>query len=268
MATTSWRSTAAVEVDQWFWPLFKSDTPVLPRTDVVREYADSVQLGLVFSIKVPNSITLTHHYRKYKGAVLVVNPHFLSTGLMARFLQAIEPLGDHIGPLMCQFEYLNRQKMANLHRFLELFEVFRGGLPTGLRYCAEIRDPNWLRAEYFEYLAEHHLGHVFLQGYYLPPIFGCTGRTRKNWPARWSHPPTRQRPERDGRAYRQPLGPDCRAEGRRTGQTGENGSRPAPAQPRHLHQRQQPLRGFRTQDHREIRGVAGRSGPVMTPQDI
>lgn len=24
----------------------------------------------------------------------------------------------------------------------------------------------------FDYLAEHGLGHVFLQGYYMPPIFG------------------------------------------------------------------------------------------------
>ncbi|KGO35181.1 MAG: DUF72 domain-containing protein [Desulfoprunum sp.] len=166
------RHYTTVEVDQWFWSLFKSDTPVLPRAEVVREYADSVPPGFVFSIKIPNSITLTHHYRKDKTAPLVANPHFLSTGLMERFLQAIEPLGEHIGPLMFQFEYLNKQKMAGLHHFLELFEVFRQGLPGGYRYCVEIRNPNWLRGEYFDYLAEHGLGHVFLQGYYMPPIFG------------------------------------------------------------------------------------------------
>lgn len=161
-----------VEVDQWFWSLFKSDMPVLPKADVVREYAASVPPGFLFSIKVPNSITLTHHYTKGKGATLVPNPHFLSTGLMTRFLQAIEPLGDHIGPLMFQFEYLNKMKIAGLHHFLELFAVFCQGLPDGYQYCVEIRNPNYLRAHYFDFLAEHGLGHVFLQGYYMPPISG------------------------------------------------------------------------------------------------
>ena len=70
-------------------------------------------------------------------------------------------------------------KMAGLHRFLELFEVFRQGLPEGYRYCIEIRNPNWLRGEYFDYLAEHGLGHVFLQGYYMPPIFGVYWQYRE-----------------------------------------------------------------------------------------
>ena len=166
------RQFSTVEIDQWFWSLFKSNTPVLPRDDVVREYAASVPPGFIFSIKVPNSITLTHHYSKGKGVAFVPNPHFLSTGLMARFLETIEPLGDHIGPLMFQFEYLNKMKMGGLHSFLELLEVFRQGLPEGYRYCLEIRNPNYLRAPYFNFLAEHGLGHVFLQGYYMPPISG------------------------------------------------------------------------------------------------
>ena len=173
------RHYTTVEVDQWFWSLFKTDMPVLPRADVVREYAESVPPGFLFSIKVPNSITLTHHYSKEKGAALVPNPHFLSTGLMERFLQAIEPLGEHIGPLMFQFEYLNKLKMSGLHHFLELFEVFRQGLPEGYRYCVEIRNPNWLRDEYIDYLAEHGLGHVFLQGYYMPSIFGVYWQFRE-----------------------------------------------------------------------------------------
>ena len=173
------RHYTTVEVDQWFWSLFKSDTPVLPRADVVKEYAASVPPDFLFSIKVPNSITLTHHYSKGKGASLIPNPHFLSTGLMARFLQAIQPLGDHIGPLMFQFEYLNKLKMSGLHHFLELFEVFHQGLPQSYRYCIEIRNPNWLRGEYFDYLAEHGLGHVFLQGYYMPSIFGVYWQFRE-----------------------------------------------------------------------------------------
>ena len=32
------RRYSTVEVDQWFWSLFKSDTPLLPRAEVVRKY--------------------------------------------------------------------------------------------------------------------------------------------------------------------------------------------------------------------------------------
>ncbi len=167
---------STVEVDQWFWSLFKRDTVVLPRAEVVREYAESVPPGFIFSIKVPNSITLTHHYNKKKNAPLIPNPHFLSTELMEKFLQTLEPLGDHIGPLMFQFEYLNKNKMASLGHFTAMFEVFLQGLPAGYRYCIEIRNPNYLKDEYFEFLADHHLGPVFLQGYYMPSIFEVYGK--------------------------------------------------------------------------------------------
>ncbi len=165
------RHFTTVEVDQWFWSLFKGDTAVLPKAEVVKEYARSVPPGFTFSIKVPNSITLTHQYNKNKNAPLIANPHFLSTELMAKFLQTIEPLGEHIGPLMFQFEYLNKNKMASLNHFIEMFKVFRQGLSDGYQYCIEIRNSNYLKNDYFDFLAEHYLGHVFLQGYYMPSIF-------------------------------------------------------------------------------------------------
>ncbi len=162
---------STVEIDQWFWSLFKGNTVVLPKPEVVKEYAASVPSGFLFSIKVPNSITLTHHYNKNKCTPLVPNSHFLSTDLMGKFLQTLEPLGDHVGPLMFQFEYLNKNKMASLDHFMETFEFFLLGLPMGYQYCIEIRNPNYLRDEYFDFLAERRLGHVFLQGYYMPSIF-------------------------------------------------------------------------------------------------
>ncbi|MEE4242996.1 MAG: DUF72 domain-containing protein, partial [Desulfopila sp.] len=166
------RHFSTVEIDQWFWSLFKGNTVVLPKAEVVEEYAASVPPGFLFSIKVPNSITLTHHYTKTKSTPLIPNTHFLSTELMGKFLKTLEPLGDHIGPLMFQFEYLNKIKMAGLSHFMKMFEVFLQGLPEGYQYCIEIRNPNYLKSEYFDFLAEHHLGHVFLQGYYMPSIFG------------------------------------------------------------------------------------------------
>jgi uncharacterized protein YecE (DUF72 family) len=61
---------------------------------------------------------LTHHYTKRKNTPLVLNPFFLSTELMEKFLKSIEMLGEHIGPLMFQFEYLNKIKMSGLTHFI------------------------------------------------------------------------------------------------------------------------------------------------------
>jgi len=162
---------STVEVDQWFWSLFKGNKVVLPKAEVVREYAASVPPGFLFSIKIPNSITLTHHYEKSKTAPPVPNPYFLSTELMGKFLLTLEPIKDHVGPLIFQFEYLNKNKMASLRHFVELFESFLLGIPKGYMYCVEIRNPNFLKEEYFQFLADRQLGHVFLQGYYMPSIF-------------------------------------------------------------------------------------------------
>ncbi|MGB3224115.1 MAG: DUF72 domain-containing protein [Desulforhopalus sp.] len=162
---------STVEIDQWFWSLFTSDEAVLPKPKVVKEYADSVPEDFIFSIKVPNSITLTHYYKKQKSNSLQVNPHFLSVDVMKHFLELLAPLGDRIGPLNFQFEYLNKQKMGGVGEFIEKFEDFVEQLPAGFKYCVEIRNPNYLTKKYFDFLAATELYHVFLQGYYMPSIF-------------------------------------------------------------------------------------------------
>lgn len=160
-----------VEVDQWFWSLFRDDKVVLPKADIVREYADSIPDDFTFCIKVPNSVTLTHHYNKDKKAPLQQNPYFLSVDLMNRFLESIEALEGHIGPLIFQFEYLNKKKMPGRQEFFDRFTNFVQHLPSGYLYCMEIRNPNYLGEDYFAFLNDNGLKHVFLHGYYMPSIF-------------------------------------------------------------------------------------------------
>ena len=106
-----------VEVDQWFWSLFESGEPKLPRPADVVDYRCSVPADFRFSIKVPNSITLTHFYSKTKGRPLVPNPYFLSVDLFNSFLEKLDLLGDLVGPIIFQFEYLNRQKVSGQTEF-------------------------------------------------------------------------------------------------------------------------------------------------------
>jgi uncharacterized protein YecE (DUF72 family) len=161
-----------VEIDQWFWSLFGIDKVALPSPFTVQEYVESVPRDFMFTIKIPNSITLTHFYKKEKDNPLVENPHFLSRDIFRNFLQSIEPMKSQLGPLMFQFEYLNKQKMPSQKVFQERFGTFLGEIDRDYRYGVEIRNPNYLNENYFRFLKNNGVGHVFLQGYYMPPVAG------------------------------------------------------------------------------------------------
>lgn len=158
-----------VEIDQWFWSLF-DDIVKLPEERTVQEYNNSVQGDFTFTIKVPNSITLTHYYPSKSNKTLRQNSHFLDPDLFQKFLKSLEPLSGRIGALMFQFEYLNRQKMNSQAEFIDRITAFLETIEHTYPLCLEIRNPNYLNKSYFECLEKNNVSHVLLQGYYMPPI--------------------------------------------------------------------------------------------------
>ena len=83
---------STVEIDQWFWSLFPPNKIVLPDNKVVEGYIKSVPKDFLFTIKVPNSLTLTHFYNRNKNEPLTANPYFLSVNLFEEFLNTLKPL--------------------------------------------------------------------------------------------------------------------------------------------------------------------------------
>jgi len=162
-----------VEIDQWFWSLFPQGAK-LPDSRTVKDYADSVPDDFLFTVKVPNSITLTHYYAKQPAASKDYsnrpNPHFLDLDLFNHFLETLEPMKGKLGPLMFQFEYLNKQKMPSMKAFLEHLDAFFEQAPKGYDYAVETRNPNYLKEDLFDFLRERKLGFVLLEGYYMPHI--------------------------------------------------------------------------------------------------
>ena len=162
-----------VEVDQWFWSLFPTGAK-LPKKEDVKSYAENVPDDFLFTVKAPNSITLTHYYAKqskaYKDYANQPNKYFLNIDLLKRFLDSLEPMGNKLGPIMFQFEYLNKQKMPSLKAFLDKLHSFFDKAPKGHQYSIECRNPNYLKPDFFEFLSEHDLGFVLLDGYYMLPI--------------------------------------------------------------------------------------------------
>jgi len=161
----------SVEIDQWFWSLFP-DSVKLPEPRVVKRYAESVPDDFFFTVKAPNAITLTHFYSQKTSGPLAgkPNPHFLDNELLDGFLEGLKPLGKKLGPIMFQFEYLNQQKMPSKEVFFERFGNFILKAPKGHRYAVETRNPNYLSPSFFDFLKEHGLGFVYLEGYYMPPV--------------------------------------------------------------------------------------------------
>lgn len=159
-----------VEIDQWFWSLFGEDKVKLPLSEDVTAYRQAVPDDFRFTIKVPNSITLTHFYRKRKSDPLITNPHFLSPSLFESFLFLLQPLEDVLGPLIFQFEYLNRQKMQSQNQFQERMEEFFGVIPSSYTYAMEVRNAHYLNDAYFAFLQRNKLKPVLLQGYWMPPV--------------------------------------------------------------------------------------------------
>jgi uncharacterized protein YecE (DUF72 family) len=163
----------SVEVDQWFWSLFPGSLR-LPDPAMARRYAKSVPEDFVFTVKAPNALTLTHFYAKQPPASAAFagqpNPHFLGQDLLRQFLDRLSPLASKLGPVMFQFEYLNKQKMPTKELFFERFGKFIDATPKGYQFAVEIRNPNYLSAAFFDFLKDHKLGFVYLDGYYMPPI--------------------------------------------------------------------------------------------------
>ena len=162
-----------VEIDQWFWSLFPTGAK-LPNTKDVQIYSQSVPDDFLFTVKVPNAITLTHYHAKqskaYNDYANQPNDYFLNVDLLKRFLETLEPMGNKLGPIMFQFEYLNKQKMPSRKAFFDRLHDFFDKAPKGYQYAIECRNPNYLKTDFFEFLSDHNLGFVLLDGYYMPPI--------------------------------------------------------------------------------------------------
>jgi len=95
----------------------------LPGKRSVDSWLAATPPGFVFAVKASRYLT---HMKKLK------DPH---AGL-DRFLEAVRPLGDRLGPVLFQLPPRWRCNSERLDAFL-------AALPPGHRYAFEFRDPSW-----------------------------------------------------------------------------------------------------------------------------
>ena len=179
LGTTSWsnedweglvypKGCAAADYIEHYAKVFKgveidSTWYRIPSSKAVEGWMRRTPADFRFAAKVPQVIS--HE----KGLVDCI-------GEMEEFLQAMEPLGERLGPLLMQFPYvaMGQDAHENEHgsEFLRRLAKFLPQLPLeDFRFAVEIRNGRWLREELVDLLREHGVALV-LNSYYTMPDLG------------------------------------------------------------------------------------------------
>ncbi len=124
----------------------------------------SAPASLKYAFKVPEEITINIYPRKprYGDRAGVANPSFLDALLLRNvFLDLLEPYRDRIAVLIFEFGAFPKQCYNNDREFVAALDPFLASLPAGFRYAVEIRNQEFLTAEYFGCLRRRGVAHVF-----------------------------------------------------------------------------------------------------------
>jgi uncharacterized protein YecE (DUF72 family) len=120
--------------------------------------------GFQFAFKVPEQITcrLFPSHPRYGAQGGCENPSFLDFYLLQEaFLRSLEVYQEKISVLIFEFGTFAKGVFSDVREFLERLDPFLAALPRQFRYAVEIRNEEFLEAEYFDCLRSHGVAHVF-----------------------------------------------------------------------------------------------------------
>jgi uncharacterized protein YecE (DUF72 family) len=80
----------------------------------------------------------------------------------------MEILGPKLGPILLQFPQFSPGVFADRHAFTDRLVPFLNKLPAGRKYAIEIRNPEWLDAEFADLLRQHKIALVLPDLPYMP----------------------------------------------------------------------------------------------------
>jgi len=88
---------------------------------------------------------------------------------LKHFVETMDLMGDKLGPLLFQFGYFNKTVFKTGKEFLARLEPFLKKLPKGYRFALEIRNKQWLSAEFFDLLRAHNVAYALIDQVWMPP---------------------------------------------------------------------------------------------------
>jgi uncharacterized protein YecE (DUF72 family) len=135
-----------------------------PSEDYWRRLFGAAPGSLKFAFKVPEEITVKvwPGHARYGARAGGENPSFLDAELFRRlFLEMLEPYRERVPALIFEFGMFSRKNFEMPGDFLHLLDAFLAALPVRWRYAVEIRNPEYLGADYLACLRQHRVAHVF-----------------------------------------------------------------------------------------------------------
>ncbi len=126
-----------------------------PSARTVANWAAKTPDNFIFAIKSPRSIT--------HDKILVDCDAELD-----EFLTTMEILGPKLGPILLQFPQFSPGVFADRHAFTDRLVPFLHELPHGRKFAVEIRNPEWLDAEFADLLRQYRIALVLPDLPYMP----------------------------------------------------------------------------------------------------
>jgi len=138
-----------VEVDSTFYRT--------PSVATVSGWERKTPAGFILTAKVPQIITHEEVLQDCDDD-------------LKHFLETMDLMGDKLGPLLFQFGYFNKMAFKSGKEFLARLEAFLRKLPQGYRFAVEIRNKQWLNAEFFGLLRAHKVAYALIDQAWMPLV--------------------------------------------------------------------------------------------------
>lgn len=136
-----------VEVDSTFYGC--------PSARTVNNWGARTPKGFIFSVKVPQIIT---HEKALADCDMDLK----------EFLDTMGILGPKLGPIVFQFPFFNRSIFRDRHEFLDRLVPFLAKLPNSQKFAIEMRNRDWLDAEFADLLRDHRIALVLQDRSFMP----------------------------------------------------------------------------------------------------
>jgi uncharacterized protein YecE (DUF72 family) len=137
----------SVEVDSTFYRT--------PSVSTVKGWEAKTPPGFVFAAKVPQVIT-------HEKVLIDCDTEF------KQFVDAMDLLGDKLGPLLLQFGFFNKTAFVGVNDFLARLIPFLKKLPKDHKFAVEIRNQAWLVPQFVEALRERGVALALIDQSWMP----------------------------------------------------------------------------------------------------
>lgn len=134
---------------------------------------EQVPSDFLFTFKVTDEITVRRfpNLPRFGARAGQSNENFLNADLFASaFLAACEPIRAQVGLLILEFSRFFPADFARGRDFVEALDRFLEALPQSWRYGVEIRNGQFLHADYFAALSRHGVAHIYNSWTAMPSV--------------------------------------------------------------------------------------------------